>query len=159
MSEGMSVWPPGPAVSVGPEGGAAVDWRIASTAGVFTPLPGAILAALVEGTSEAAVTNLISLTFPMTLIVAGLFLLGREQGLIGWLTFLLAGTISAAVMYWVLRGTAPPATLEVLKSEEPLEQPGEAGTLGRFLVPGLLTGGTFWLVLRLAYPRVFVRQG
>ena len=155
----MSAWPPGPAISVGPERGAAVDWRIASTAGVFAPLPGAVLAALVDGTTESVVTNLISLTFPMTLIVAGLFLLGRERGLIGWLCFLAAGAVAAGVMYYVLRGAVPPPDFEALKSGQPLERADHAAAIGRFLVPGLLTGATFWLVLRLSYPRVYGASG
>ena len=154
----MNAWPPGPAVTVPPARAAAVDWRIASTAGVFAPLPGAGLAALAEGTAEAAVTNLISLTFPMTLIVAGLFLLGRERGLIGWLSFLASGAASAAVMYYVLRGALPPATLEALQAEVPREQPDPAGTIARFAMPGLLTGATFWLVIRLTYPQVYLDE-
>lgn len=148
-------WPPGPAIAVDPRRAAAVDWRIASTAGIFAPLPGAALAAFAEGTTEAAVTNLISLTFPMTLIVAGLFLLGRERGLIGWLTFLVAGAVSALVMYHVLRGTIPPATLDTLRAEVPRDQPDPAGTIARFTLPGLLTGATFWFVVRLSYPAVY----
>jgi hypothetical protein len=31
--------------------------------------------------------------------------------------------------------------------------------VGRFLVPGLLTGATFWLVVRLAYPAVYQPAG
>ena len=153
----MTDWEPGPPVSVGPAGGAAVDWRIASTAGVFAPLPGALVMVLAEGEAAAAVTNLISLTFPMTLIVAGLFLLGREHGLIGWASFLAAGAVAAVVMYFVLRGAAPPASLEVLRSGQPLERVGAAGAVGRFLVPGLLTGATFWLAVRLSYPAVYRR--
>ena len=156
MSAPVSPWPPGPAVTVGPERGAAVDWRVASTAGVFAPLPGAILMALADGSAEAVITNLISLTFPMTLIVAGLFLLGREQGLIGWATFLLAGVVATGVMYYVLRGAAPPPDFETLKSGQPLARAEGAAAVGRFLLPGLLTGATFWLVVRLAYPQVYL---
>ena len=152
----MSDWEAGPPVSVGPERGATVDWRIVSTAGVFAPLPGAVAMALAEGQAAAIVTNLISLTFPMTLIVAGIFLLGREHGLIGWLSFLAAGAAAAAVMYFVLRGAAPPPSLEALQSDQ-LERVGAGGAVGRFLVPGLLTGATFWTVLRLTYPAVYRR--
>lgn len=155
----MSDWSFGPPISVGPRGGAAVNWRIASTAGVFAPLPGALLMALVEGQAAAAVTNLISLTFPMTLITAGIFLLGRERGLIGWLSFLVAGAVAAAVMYFVLRGAPPPPDLEALNRQLPLEPVGAAGAVGRFLIPGLLTGGTFWLVVRLAFPAVYETRG
>lgn len=129
-----------------------------SNAGVFAPLPAAIVMAVINSEPQSAITTLIALSFPMTLIIGFLFLMAREQGYLGWGAAIVAGVVAGAVMMYILRFAPPPPSVDALQNQVPSEPLGPAGLLLQFIIPGILTSLTFWLVVRLQFPHAFVPE-
>lgn len=150
---------PGPALSIGKDRAGLVHRFAASNAGVFAPLPAAVAMGIINAEPQSAVTTLIALSFPMTLVIGFLFLLAREHGYIGWGAAVVGGVLAGAVMMYILRFAPPPPSLDALQNQIPSEPLDAIGLFLHFILPGIATSLTFWLVVRLQYPRAFVSEG
>lgn len=137
---------------------AMVHQLAAPVASVLAPLPAAIGMALVNLEPQGAITTLVMLSFPMTLLVGLQFMLARSMGMIGWASAVVAGVVAAIVMMIVLDMQPPPPSVDALRGDAAPGPVGPAGALFRFIAPGVVTSLAFWLVIRVQCPRAFVGE-
>lgn len=146
---------PGPVWRISKERVGNISQVAAPLASVFAPLPAAIGMALVTMQPQSAITTLVMLSFPMTLLLGLQFVLVRPMGLLGWGSAVVGGVIAAGVMMNLLSMQPPPPDLAAIRSDTPIEPVGPVGAFLRFIIPGVVTGLTFWLVVRLQSPRAY----
>lgn len=148
----------GPAWRLGREQVAYIHQLAPPVASVLAPLPMALIMALINAEPQSAITTLVMLSFPMTLLVSVQFFIARGARLVGWASAATAGAIAGIVMMNVLGMVPPPESLEAMRADEGGGAVGPAGGLGYFIVPGIITALAFWLALRLQCPRAFVEE-
>lgn len=146
---------PGPTWRISKERLGNISQVAAPIASVFAPLPAAIGMAIITMQPQSAITMLVMLSFPMTLILGLQFMLVRPMGLLGWGSAVVGGVIAASVMMNLLSMQPPPPDLAAIRSDTPIEPVGPVGALLHFIIPGIVTALTFWLVVRLQSPRAY----
>ncbi len=124
-------------------------------ASVFAPLPMALIMAVVNAEPQSAITTLVTLSFPMTLIIGLLFFLVRGVGLIGWASAIVGGLIAAGVMMNLLNMVPPPDSIDALRAEGERSPVDATGALSHFFIPGAVTALSFWAIIRLQCHRAF----
>lgn len=149
---------PGPTWRISKDRLGKISQVAAPIASVLAPLPAALGMALVNMELQSAITTLVMLSFPMTLILGLQFVLVRPMGLLGWGSAVVGGVIAASVMMNLLSMQPPPPDLATIRADTTIEPVGPVGAFFHFIVPGVVTALAFWLVVRLQCPRAFVGE-
>ncbi len=147
---------PGPTWRISKDRLGNISQVAAPIASVFAPLPAAIGMALITMQPQSAITMLVMLSFPMTLLLGLQFMLVRPMGLIGWGSAVVGGVIAASVMMNLLSMQPPPPDLAAIRSDTPIEPVGPVGAFLHFIVPGVVTALTFWLIVRWQCPSAYI---
>lgn len=147
---------PGPTWRLSKDRLGNINQVAAPIASVFAPLPAAIGMALINTEPQSAITTLVMLSFPMTLILGLQFMLVRPMGLLGWGSAVVGGVIAASVMMNLLSMQPPPPDLAAIQGDASIEPVGPVGALFHFILPGVVTALTFWLVVRWQSPRAYI---
>jgi hypothetical protein len=149
---------PGPTWRISKDRLRNISQVAAPIASVVAPLPAAIGTAVINMEPQSAITMLVMLSFPITLIVGLQYMLVRPMGLLGWGSAVVGGAIAAGVMMNLLSMQPPPPDLAAVRSDESGGPVGPVGAFFHFIIPGIVTALSFWLIVRLQCPRAYIDE-